>query len=46
VFFPAVALGPIVEQLVNKRYSDPNALGMLWQHASLRLSLLHGKVFS
>jgi K+-transporting ATPase ATPase A chain len=46
VFFPAVALGPIVEQLVNKRYSDPNALGMLWQHASLRLSLLHSKVLS
>jgi K+-transporting ATPase ATPase A chain len=46
VFFPAVALGPIVEQLVNKRYSDPNALGVLWQHASIRLTLLHGKVFS
>jgi len=44
VFFPAVALGPIVEQLVNKRYSDPNALHMMWQHASYRLSLLHGKV--
>jgi K+-transporting ATPase ATPase A chain len=45
-FFPAVALGPIVEQLVNKRYGDPNALHMLWQHASLRISLLHGKVLS
>ncbi|MGC9962650.1 MAG: potassium-transporting ATPase subunit KdpA [Acidimicrobiales bacterium] len=46
VFFPAVALGPIVEQLVNKRYPNPNALHMLWQHASYRLSLLHGKVLS
>jgi K+-transporting ATPase ATPase A chain len=45
-FFPAVALGPIVEQLVNKRYGDPNALHMLWQHASFRLSLVHGKVLS
>jgi potassium-transporting ATPase potassium-binding subunit len=45
-FFPAVALGPIVEQLVNKRYGDPNALHMLWQHASLRISLLHGKGLS
>jgi K+-transporting ATPase ATPase A chain len=46
VFFPAVALGPIVEQLVNKRYPNPNALHMLWQHASYRISLLHGKVLS
>ena len=45
-FFPAVALGPIVEQLVNKRYGAPNALHMLWQHASFRLSLVHGKVLS
>jgi K+-transporting ATPase ATPase A chain len=46
VFFPAVALGPIVEQLVNKRYSDPNSLHMLWHHVSYRVSLLHGKVLS
>ena len=46
VFFPAVALGPIVEQLVNKRYPDPNSLHMLWQHTTYRLSLIHGKVFS
>jgi K+-transporting ATPase ATPase A chain len=45
-FFPAVALGPIVEQLVNKRYGDPNSLRMLLQHASFRISLLHGKVLS
>jgi potassium-transporting ATPase potassium-binding subunit len=44
VFFPAVALGPIVEQLVRKLYPDPNSLHMVWQHASYRLSLLHGKV--
>jgi len=46
VFFPAVALGPIVEQLVNKLYAHPTALHMLWQHASYRASLLHGKVLS
>jgi K+-transporting ATPase ATPase A chain len=45
-FFPAVALGPIVEQLVNKRYGNPNSLHMLWQHASFRISLLPGKVLS
>jgi K+-transporting ATPase ATPase A chain len=44
VFFPAVALGPIVEQLVHKIFPPPSSLHMLWQHASLRLSLLHGKV--
>jgi K+-transporting ATPase ATPase A chain len=44
VFFPAVALGPIVEQLVRKLYPDPNSLHIVWQHASYRLSLLHGKV--
>jgi potassium-transporting ATPase potassium-binding subunit len=45
VFFPAVALGPIVEQLAHKLFPPPSSLHVLWQHALLRTSLLHGKVF-
>ncbi|HXY45776.1 MAG TPA: potassium-transporting ATPase subunit KdpA [Acidimicrobiales bacterium] len=44
VFFPAVALGPVVEQLVHKLYPPPSSLHIMWQHALFRLSLLHGKV--
>ncbi|MFZ0170558.1 MAG: potassium-transporting ATPase subunit KdpA, partial [Acidimicrobiales bacterium] len=44
VFFPAVALGPIVEQLVHKIFPPPSSLHIMWQHASFRMSLLHGKV--
>ncbi len=44
VFFPAVALGPIVEQLVHKIFPSPSSMHMLFQHAYYRASLIHGKV--